>query len=137
MTSTAEDAHHDATPETDAEAEGHCSKGTAPSEHQSHETATGASSAAAPSSGQLSRGTGGGHGQSCLHCMGAPSAPARSGGFDATENQTRRDSEVTAPLAKSEGILPAIVSFPALRPTQCSPPATAQRRHLLIQIFLI
>jgi hypothetical protein len=135
MTSTAGVAHHVAR-EIATEAEGHCSKGAGQTEHQSHETATGANTSA-HASGQLSRGTGGGHGQSCLHCMGAPSAPARSGGFDATENQTRRDSEVTAPLVKSEATPPAIVSFPALRPTQCSPPATAQRRHLLIQIFLI
>lgn len=130
---TAAAQEHPVTHESDMNAEGDGSEDMGSSEHQSHEAAAGASTG--QPSGQHARAAAG-HAQSCIHCVGGPSAPARSG-FDVTERQTRRDAEVAAPRAIKESILPAVASFPALRPTQCSPPAPSQRRHLLIQIFLI
>jgi hypothetical protein len=121
------------TDESDASMEEHCSEGMEPSEHRSHE-ATVVSKAESPAGTFLQRVDR--HSQFCTHCMGAPPAPASSS-FGAAPNQARRDAEMVAPRVVRAQVLPGVATFPALRPTQGSPPAPVQRRHLLIHVFLI
>ena len=126
---------HHVTRESEEPAKEHCSSGVKSSGHESHLAADDVTTE--QPSGRYLRGTGG-HTQSCIHCMGAPQAPAKSSfGVTAAQNQTRRDADADAPHITKEPTPAAVASFPALRPTQGSPPHPAQRRHLLIHVFLI
>lgn len=119
--------------EVEAPAEEGCSKGVELAGHESHEPA--GEAITGQHSSHLFRGSGG-HSGSCIHCVGAPSTPVRSG-FVSEPSQARRDAARQAEPPAVSGVIPSVAAFPALRPTQGSPPSTSQRRHLLINVFLI
>jgi hypothetical protein len=72
----------------------------------------------------------------CGHCVSAPQSPARSG-FKASASESRRDPSPDTQQPARRFVLPAVASFPALRPSQGAPPAQSSRRHLLVNVFLI
>jgi hypothetical protein len=73
----------------------------------------------------------------CAHCVGVPQTPATPLVVARSAEQTGRD--VCAPLAQTCNTLSPFVSqfVSTLRATQNAPPGSANRRHLLISVFLI
>ncbi|MCA1635089.1 MAG: hypothetical protein LC802_15715 [Acidobacteria bacterium] len=122
--------------EVDAEMEEHCSgdmEQVERSEHESHGTASEEQSVPPPTA--KSFGMSGGKTLFCAHCMGAPQSPVKDTS-KVTQNQARRGGDVGTPPVLMAVAPPGVASFPALAPSQCSPP-TSKRRHLLLSIFLI
>ena len=77
------------------------------------------------------------HERFCGHCIGAPQSPIRSTA-KGTPPSVRRDSSGGTSLPPVRiYLLPGVAAFPAISPSQQAPPVPAQRRHLLINIFLI
>ena len=72
----------------------------------------------------------------CAHCMGTSQAPANSLSKSAQAEERRVAVDVTLEVSRPF-MLPRAAVFPAISPSQESPPAPAERRHLLISTFLI
>lgn len=127
---------HPASHTEEAQPEEHCSKGKdgEHSERQSQQPAAGETTE--PLTGQVIRAADE-HARFCGHCMSAPQAPSRNS-QKGTQSQARRVVNLDTPAAAGAEVLPGVASFPAITPSQCSPPAHAGRRkHLLISTFLI
>jgi hypothetical protein len=119
--------------EVEAPSKDGCSKGVEHSEHASQESPAGASTH--EHSAYLFTGAGGNK-HSCTHCMDAPATPVRNG-FGGESSQARRDAEQQVEPSAASALASGVAAFPALRPTQGSPPTPPRRRHLLINVFLI
>lgn len=80
----------------------------------------------------------GSHVASCGHCVGAPTMPAKESA-KVVRSEERRDDVAAGVLhTRRHEVLAAVASFPALSPSQGSPPAPAGRRkHLILSTFLI
>lgn len=112
----------------------HASDQVEPSEHHSHHGVAGWESE--PPAGKAFRPVGQ-HERFCGHCIGAPQSPVRSAS-KGTPPSVRRDSGGgTSSQPVRVFVLPGVAAFPAISPSQQAPPVPAQRRHLLINIFLI
>ena len=118
--------------ETVPPASGH-SAAPATRDHQGH----GEAADDVHANGGSMHGTPRGHTASCAHCVGAPLSPAKESPKIA-RSESRRDAGADSHIAGRGGVLPAVASFPALVPSQGSPPAPAgPRRHLVLSTFLI
>lgn len=125
---------HPASHETKTSEDGHCSTSSKPSDHGQHQ-AEAASKQAQPLTEKelVAQKRIGSH---CGHCIGVPQSPARSN-FKASANESRRDAGSDTQQVARRFVLPGVVSYPALTPSQGAPPVPTSRRHLLINIFLI
>ncbi|MCA1614038.1 MAG: hypothetical protein LC800_07780 [Acidobacteria bacterium] len=123
--------------ETSSSGDAHAATHDAPS-RQGHEQAADAAAAGRANPASFN-GAMGGHAasSSCAHCVGAPQSQAKDSPTVA-RSESRRDALSDAARAARRGVLPPVVSFPALAPSQGSPPGPAgPRRHLVLNTFLI
>lgn len=130
--------------ETSSSEDGH-SAASDPRDHAGHEEAADdkqagedgeADDAGRARAGSI-QGALGRHDAPCAHCVGSPQTPAKDSPKVA-RSEARRDADADAPRAARREVLTAAASFPALAPSQGSPPAPAARRkHLVLGTFLI
>ena len=133
MTTVAAKGHLAPPAEENTQPEGHCSGSIKHAESQSQEVAThsGTEQTAEKSLGVPHQPM-----AACFHCMGAPSLPVRNT-EESVPSQAPRDAAIASPSLSRTAVVPSIVSFPAITPTQGSPPTPAEPKYLLIQVFLI
>ena len=133
MTAVAAKRHSASQAEGLSSQKGHCSGSTEQPKNQSHEEA-------APASAELptKKRFDAPHQPTsdCFHCMGAPALPVRSSD-ESVPSQTHHDAGVASPNVTRTPVVPRVASFPAITPTQGSPPTPAEPKYLLIQVFLI
>lgn len=119
--------------EAKASEDGHCFNSSKPSGHGQHQaTAVKQAQPVTRKESVVQKRLG----SRCGHCVGAPQSPAR-GNFKASTSESRRDAGTDTQQVARRFVLPGVVSFPALTPSQGAPPVPSSRRHLLINVFLI